>query len=147
MSCAPTPLAGAVFAEMAGYLARVHGRSVVQQLEHLYARVGRYTMNSSYVICRNPATTTRIFERLRADGKYWLLLGAHKIEWVRDLTTGVDTDRDDGRATLPLSKSSHMITYRLANGATFTLRGSGTEPKIKWCVRLSSFPAWRVRRQ
>ena len=99
---------------------------MTQQLEHLYARVGRYTMNSSYVICRNPATTTRIFERLRADGKYWLLLGAHKIEWVRDLTTGVDTDRDDGRATLPLSKSSHMITYRLANGAIFTLRGSGT---------------------
>ena len=128
--------AGAVFAEMAGQLGRAHGRSVLEHLEHLYRRVGHHTMDSSYVICRNPLTTAAIFDRLRAGGRYWLLLGPHRIEWVRDLTTGVDTDAADGVATLPLSKSSHMITYRLANGATFTLRGSGTEPKIKWYVEM-----------
>ena len=29
-----------------------------------------------------------------------------------------------------------MITYRLGNGATLTLRGSGTEPKIKWYAEM-----------
>lgn len=59
-------------------------------------------------------------------------VGGVEILGVRDLTTGLDTDAADGRATLPLSASSNMITFRLANGATATLRGSGTEPKIKW---------------
>ena len=124
--------AGAVFAEMACYLKRERSSSVLEHLQHLYATHGAYTQNNSYVICRNPETTAAIFHRLRADGKYWLRLGELRIEWVRDLTTGVDTDRPDGRATLPLSSSSHMITYRFSNGATVTLRGSGTEPKIKW---------------
>ena len=70
------------------------------------------------------------------NGRYWLLVGGSKVEWVRDLTTGVDTDQADGRAKLPLSSSSHMITYRLGNGATLTLRGSGTEPKIKWYAEM-----------
>ena len=55
---------------------------------------------------------------------------------MRDLTTGVDTEAADGRATLPLSSSSHMITYKFDNGANATVRGSGTEPKIKWYAEL-----------
>ena len=65
------------------------------------------------------------------------VLFAQPITSLRDLTTGVDTNALDGRATLPTSKSSHMITYKLANGATLTLRGSGTEPKIKWYAEMT----------
>ena len=129
--------AAAVFAEMAASLAREHGRSVCDHLEALYRRTGQYVQNNGYVVCREPETTAAIFERLRAGGKYWLRLNEKlRIEGVRDLTTGVDTDAPDGRATLPLQPSSHMITYRFANGATATLRGSGTEPKIKWYAEM-----------
>lgn len=130
--------AGAVFAEMAGYLRRTHnGRTVVGHLNELYARLGQFTQNNGYVICRNPKTTAAIFGRLRA-GAYDKggAVNGSAIVWVRDLTTGVDTDAADGKATLPLSSSSHMISYRLENGATFTLRGSGTEPKIKWYAEM-----------
>ena len=39
--------------------------------------------------------------------------------------------QDDQKARLPVSKSSHMITFWLDNGVVITLRTSGTEPKIK----------------
>lgn len=130
--------AGAVFAEMAGYLQRTHGRTIVGQLEHLADKLGHFSQNNGYIVCRQPKTTAAIFDRLRADGHYWLLLDGVPITGVRDLTTGVDTAADDGKATLPLSSSSHMITYTFANGATATVRGSGTEPKIKWYAEMCS---------
>ena len=126
--------AGAVFAEMAAYLARTHKRTPVGHLEHLYATHGQWVMNASYVYCRDPQTTSAIFDRIRTAFPKGSQVGGVTISGVRDLTTGVDTDAADGHATLPLSKSSHMITFRLANGAIATLRGSGTEPKIKWYV-------------
>lgn len=128
--------AGAVFAEMAGYLQRTHQRSIVGQLEHLASRLGNFCQNNGYIVCKNPTTTAAIFDRMRAEGHYWMLLDGVQITSVRDLTTGVDTSQADGKAKLPLSKSSHMITYTFANGATATVRGSGTEPKIKWYAEM-----------
>ncbi len=127
--------AGAVFAEMASALA-ARGSTVSAHLDTLYARLGQYVMNASYVISRDPAVTASIFARLREEYALGKTLNGVEIAGVRDLTTGVDTDAADGRATLPLSSTSSMITYRLADGAAFTLRGSGTEPKIKWYCEL-----------
>lgn len=128
--------AGAAFAEMATYLQKTHGRTIVGQLEHLSQKLGYFSQNNGYIVCKQPKTTAAIFDRLRADGHYWLLLDGVRITGVRDLTTGVDTSAADGKATLPLSSSSHMITYSFANGASATVRGSGTEPKIKWYAEM-----------
>ncbi len=128
--------AGAVFAEMAGTLAREEGRSVCEHLDALAARLGHFVQNNGYVVCRQPAVTAAIFDRLRNGGHYWLRIGDDTVVGVRDLTTGVDTDAADGRATLPTSSSSHMVTLRFGSGAVATLRGSGTEPKIKWCAEI-----------
>jgi len=128
--------AGAVFAEMANHLHVTHGRTIVGQLEHLSKKLGYFCQNNGYIVCKQPKTTAAIFDRLRANGHYWLLLDGVRITSVRDLTTGVDTNAADGKATLPLSSSSHMITYHFANGATATVRGSGTEPKIKWYAEM-----------
>ncbi|KAI8853160.1 hypothetical protein BC829DRAFT_382994 [Chytridium lagenaria] len=38
--------------------------------------------------------------------------------------------------SLPVSASSEMITFSLTNGCVFTLRTSGTEPKIKYYVEM-----------
>ncbi|KAJ3217853.1 Phosphoglucomutase-3 [Dinochytrium kinnereticum] len=38
--------------------------------------------------------------------------------------------------SLPVSASSEMITFTLTNGCVFTLRTSGTEPKIKYYVEM-----------
>ena len=58
-------------------------------------------------------------------------LGPFPILSVRDLTLGVDTNESDGLPCLPISSSSQMITFRLSMGEV-TIRGSGTEPKLKY---------------
>ncbi|CAG8649713.1 13569_t:CDS:10 [Rhizophagus irregularis] len=64
-------------------------------------------------------------------------LAGYKITYIRDLTIGYDTSKPDSKAILPISKSSHMITFGLENGCILTLRTSGTEPKIKYYLELS----------
>jgi len=105
-------------------------------MDALYVKYGQFVQNNGYVICRHPPTTTALFGRIRNEGRYWLLLNGKRVCGIRDLTTGVDTDAADGRATLPVSTSSQMITFSFADGAVATLRGSGTEPKIKWYAEM-----------
>lgn len=66
--------------------------------------------------------------------------GKYVISAVRDLTTGYDSTTEDKKATLPVSKSSHMITLTFKNGLEATLRTSGTEPKIKYYTELRASP-------
>lgn len=40
------------------------------------------------------------------------------------------------KPVLPISSSTHMITFTFENGTVATLRGSGTEPKLKYYVEL-----------
>ncbi|KAJ3192785.1 Phosphoglucomutase-3 [Irineochytrium annulatum] len=74
------------------------------------------------------------------------------VTGIRDLTVGfeikkMDTSRraekeqvivreNEYMATLATSASSEMITFTLANGCIFTLRTSGTEPKIKYYIEM-----------
>lgn len=55
---------------------------------------------------------------------------------VRDLTVGYDSTKPGNKPVLPVSSSSHMITFYMENGATITIRTSGTEPKVKWYSEL-----------
>ena len=67
-------------------------------------------------------------------------LGPHRIASVRDLTTGFDSASPDGRARLPSSASSQMITFNLDNGVVITVRTSGTEPKFKYYAEYCAKP-------
>jgi phosphomannomutase len=51
-------------------------------------------------------------------------------------TPGYDTQQADKKPILPVSRGSQMITFFFENGAILTLRGSGTEPKIKYYSEL-----------
>lgn len=69
--------------------------------------------------------------------------GKYHIKSVRDLTTGHDSTQPDGKAVLPTSRSSHMITFAFANGVMLTLRTSGTEPKVKYYSEMCATPEER----
>jgi phosphomannomutase len=59
---------------------------------------------------------------------------------IRDLTVGYDSTRPpDYKPVLPVDPNSQMITFTLDNHCIFTLRTSGTEPKIKYYVYMT-FP-------
>ncbi|OXB69942.1 UNVERIFIED_CONTAM: hypothetical protein H355_011235 [Colinus virginianus] len=57
-------------------------------------------------------------------------IGPFKVTRVRDVARGYDSEAAGGSCSLPANEE--MITFYLDNGAVITLRGSGTEPKLKY---------------
>jgi len=133
--------AAAKIAEIIAYL-ESQGLDLVTQLKNIYLRYGyHYTLNS-YYLCYDPATTDKIFQRIRnyasKPDTYPESLGGVPVVNTRDLTTGFYSS--DRIGVLPTSKSSHMITFWLENGMVITLRTSGTEPKIKYYTEYCAKP-------
>ncbi|KAF2268593.1 hypothetical protein CC78DRAFT_378172 [Lojkania enalia] len=112
------------------------------KLQKLYKEIGHFEDANTYLISPSPTTTNNVFNAIRALEKpHPSKLGRHKILRWRDLTLGYDSKGEDHKPDLPVDKSSQMITCELEGGARFTVRGSGTEPKIKLyidCVGKSS---------
>jgi len=132
-----------VFAELASQL-KDEGRTLAQYLESLYAKYGYFATNNRYFFCYEPSKQVEIFEkhlRCRASpsepANYPKKFGRFAVKNVRDLTTGFDSCQSDNKAILPVSTSSQMITFYFENGCVLTLRGSGTEPKLKYYAELS----------
>ncbi|KAF9977951.1 Phosphoglucomutase-3 [Actinomortierella ambigua] len=139
------------FAQLAARLYR-EGSTISDYLDSLYQKYGYFASANSYFICHEKETIDRIFAKMRfgaepeADPQgqfahklsYATHIGPHKVAHVRDLTVGYDSSKPDHRPVLPVSASAHMITYYLENGCVFTLRTSGTEPKIKWYLEVSA---------
>eukprot|EP00656_Telonema_subtile_P043287 TRINITY_DN49666_c0_g1_i2.p1 TRINITY_DN49666_c0_g1~~TRINITY_DN49666_c0_g1_i2.p1 ORF type:complete len:197 (+),score=52.96 TRINITY_DN49666_c0_g1_i2:180-770(+) len=129
--------AGAVMSQLA---AHHYGECTLlsERLEALYHKYGFFGMEASYFVCNDPHKMQRIFDRLRPaasdSGDYVAACGPHKLASIRDLTTGFDSAQADNKAILPVDPSSQMITFSFENGAVCTLRGSGTEPKLKYYV-------------
>jgi len=60
---------------------------------------------------------------------------------VVDLTVGYDSSRPpDYKPVLPVDPTTQLITFTLDNRCIFTLRTSGTEPKIKYYIEISTPP-------
>ncbi|KAL4227994.1 Phosphoglucomutase-2 [Mactra antiquata] len=126
--------AAAVCSEMSCYVYN-QGSTLTQQLEDIYKKYGYHISSNSYFLCYDPNIVNKMFEEIRNynnTGKHPTSCGKYKIKYVRDLTTGFDNSQADCKPVLPVSKSSHMITFTFENGCVATLRTSGTEPKIKY---------------
>lgn len=130
-----------VFAELANSL-YAGGGSVSQYLEALYSKYGYHCIATNYFFCYNPIDMDRIFRRLRSagdGGSYMMNCGEYKIVGIRDQTNGYDSSEADKTSRLPEDKTTQMITYSFANGCVATLRGSGTEPKLKYYVEVNGY--------
>jgi len=102
------------------------------KLEKLYQKLGYFEDANTYLISPSPAVADAIFEAIRALGKpYPQKLGKRKILHWRDLTVGYDSTTPNHVPKLPVSKDSQMISCDVDGGVRFTVRSSGTEPKIK----------------
>ena len=83
----------------------------------------------------------QIFESIRKGGTYITFVGPYEVESIRDLGyPGYDSETLDKRPTLPISKSSPMITIRFKNSCVVQFRASGTEPKFKYYIEMRGQP-------
>ncbi|GAA5913424.1 phosphoribomutase PRM15 [Sporobolomyces salmoneus] len=140
----------AIFAEMAAVLSS-EGKTLSRQLDDLYQQYGFHATSNSYFICRDPRKTDRIFSQLRFGSpdvdsstasssllKLPKSLASYPLTSIRDLTIGYDSSSPapDHLPTLPVDKSSHMISFEVGGddgvSVVGTVRTSGTEPKIKF---------------
>jgi len=99
------------------------------KLQDLYKTYGYFAEANTYLISPSPSTTKAIFDEIRAQRPD--KVGQQVITRWRDMTTGYDTSTADNKPLLPIDSGAQMITCELNDNVVFTIRGSGTEPKIK----------------
>ncbi|KAL6707591.1 hypothetical protein ACN47E_003941 [Coniothyrium glycines] len=108
------------------------GFTPYERLQKLYENLGYFEDANTYLVSPSPSVTTSVFTAIRALGSpHPTTIGPHKIVRWRDLTLGYDSKSKDHVPDLPVDPTAQMITCELDDGAVFTVRGSGTEPKIK----------------
>lgn len=123
--------------------------SLYVKLRTLYQEYGWFETMNTYWRSPDTATTLKVFKEIQGrfskETKETLHLGSRKcIRW-RDLSTGFDSGAHNDKAALPSSPDTLMITCWLDGSdanerARFTVRASGTEPKIKGACLLIKRP-------
>ncbi|KAF3130354.1 Phosphoglucomutase-3 [Orbilia oligospora] len=114
------------------------GTTPAGKLQELYEKYGFFESCNGYVVSPSPDVTRQVFDGIRrlGDGsgkKFPGSLGGRDVNYWRDLTEGYDSATVNGIPVLPVDRSSQMITVGM-DDVRFTIRGSGTEPKIKYYV-------------
>ncbi|KPA82483.1 phosphomannomutase-like protein [Leptomonas pyrrhocoris] len=127
--------AATVMADMACYLRTEKHRSLVEQLEAIYKKYGYHFTYNSYTTSDDPAKTGLLLEGIRTseDGHYPTTVDGRKVTRVVDLVTQIDTAEPSGRSQ---HAKEPLITLYVEGGIRITIRGSGTEPKIKWYAEI-----------
>lgn len=138
--------AAAVFAEMAGYWS-ARGKTLRDHLPELYKQYGYHLSCNGYLEVTESSTRLNvIFDNARSDG-FPDRVGQCDVVSVRDLTLGTDTSQPDGRSVLSADPKTQFVTLTcqspLASESSaahadtvISLRGSGTEPKVKYYAEL-----------
>ena len=124
-------VASMLIVEMAAYYNSI-GSSILEQLEKIYNKFGRYLSK----------VESREFEGLSGMDKMKAIMKnlrenplqeieGFKVVKIKDYQTQIELDtisRSTKKINLPVAD---VLTYNLDNGASFIVRPSGTEPKIK----------------
>lgn len=111
---------------------RSQGLTPYSKLQQLFKDFGYFETLNNYFRSPSPEITKSLFGAIR-NGPYRTQksLGSFKILRWRDMTEGYDSGAEDQKPALPIDKSSQMLTIWLDRDVRFTIRGSGTEPKVK----------------
>lgn len=118
-----------------------NGGTLKGHMQSLYDKYGEFCSNNGYYILKDSKIVDKIFVDIRNGGQYMETVGPYEIESIRDLGyPGFDSTTADKKPTLPVSKSSPMLTIRFKNGTVAQFRASGTEPKFKYYIEMRGQP-------
>jgi phosphomannomutase len=127
--------------ELANYWWVNNEETLIDRLAKFAKRYGYFKMVNSYYFA-NSVQCQVIADKLRdynGTGTYPTRCGEYEIVSTRDCTLGKDTQFEDGLSLLPIQPDAQMLTFTFKNGATCTLRNSGTEPKLKYYVEVLDY--------
>ena len=119
----------ALFCEMAAYY-KSQNRSVIDALDSLYLKHGYYNeqmINLYYEGAAGAQKISNILNSYRSNPPE--AFGEFKIATIKDF--GVDTIYDSDGDLIP---KQDFFVLEFENGFSYAVRGSGTEPKIKFYV-------------
>ncbi|CAN8063389.1 unnamed protein product [Agarophyton chilense] len=135
--------AAAVVAQMVTMIYSA-GETLSERLQESITECGNHiSRNGYYKLTDSSPSTAAVFESARKGGLPSTLADA-VVNSVRDLTCGTDSAESNGIARLPGDTSTQFITFRCSGPSrkgedcplVIHLRGSGTEPKIKYYSEL-----------
>ncbi|SDM85513.1 phospho-sugar mutase [Acetanaerobacterium elongatum] len=124
-------VASMLICEMAAYY-KTLGKSLIDVREAIYAEHGRYVNVINNFECEGESGMARmntIMSTLRENPP--AAVNGSKVVWLADYQKSVEHDlvkNTEIKITLP---KSNVLSYKLADGSSFIVRPSGTEPKIK----------------
>ena len=115
------------------------GTNALDVLEDGFKRFGYFKEYNSYYTVHDPSYTKTIFDKFIRSSydEYPERIGRFNVGYWRDLTIGYQLGTAGNKPDLPVDPTSQMITGRLYLPeekdvvVSFTMRGSGTEPKLK----------------
>lgn len=116
-----------MFAEVAAW-AKVHGQTIIEYLDAVYKKFGYFTEKLGTLTFEGAVGAAQIQKLLKSyrENPPRQMRGSDVVK-VEDF--GLQDYRDiDGK---PIPKET-MLLFHLANGSRMAVRGSGTEPKIKF---------------
>lgn len=125
-------LAGAMVFLAAESKWRSQGLSPYSKLQQLFETYGYHETLNTYFISPDSGITMELFRSIRSrpPGKN-NELGTFAVKRWRDMTEEYDSGTTQNKPVLPIDPTSQMFTFWLDRGVRFTLRASGTEPKVK----------------
>ena len=111
---------------------RSQGLSPYSKLQQLYQTYGYHETLNTYFVSPDSGITMEFFKSIRNRSPVKRNeLGTFAVNRFRDMTEEYDSGGTGGKPALPIDPSSQMLTLWLDRGVRFTLRASGTEPKVK----------------
>ena len=137
------------------------GQTILELLNELYersteissnadSRYGYFASRNSYFRCEDPTLMIRAFHALRhtdSQLSYIRQFGSYDVVRIKDISLGYDSQKDGLPQDKAVSPSSEMITFELKNGVVMTLRGSGTEPKLKYYIEAKATSALEAEKR
>lgn len=126
-------------------------KNPLEILEDGFQLYGVFKEKNGYYLVDEPNMIQKVFDYIRNDYTPAQMLYPQAIGeelcvlTFRDLTVGFQSDTNDHKPTLPIDPSSQMITVTAkptgaepSETVRFTIRGSGTEPKLKVYIEASA---------
>lgn len=124
-------IAAMLIAEMAAYY-RTKGMTLYDAMQDMYKRYGYYAEQTLSIVMPGVSGLTRMAELMKELRECPLKeVGGTAVKDVRDLQSGIQTELATGAQTEVELKGQNVLYYDLADGTSFIIRPSGTEPKVK----------------